>query len=71
MPKLRYEAVLAIWMWKLTFMPSNRLVAYWKQEEVGSNIRGPNGLITGADHPLTGSNSTMSMWSVIVYTVIS
>ena len=37
------------------FMPSKTFVAYCRHELAGSISRGPYGLISGADHPWTGS----------------
>ena len=38
-----------------TFMPSNTFVLYWKHELAGSREIGPYGLISGSDHPCSGS----------------
>ena len=40
---------------KRTFIPSNKLFAYWMHDDVGSMLSGPYGLISGADHPNLGS----------------
>lgn len=38
-------------------------------EHAGSSVKGAYGLMTGADHPLSGANSRTSIWSVVSYRI--
>ena len=52
-----------------TFIPSKTLGQYWKQEQAGSRLRGPYGLISGGDHPRSGEKSIYNIWSVMTYSI--
>ena len=45
-----------------TFVPSNMFQSCWEQDEAGSSVSCPNGLISGRDHPDAGWNDVMTIW---------